>query len=52
MGMDAGQFPEAAQQPLEAEFWPWLFEKVHEVQDRMRASDEVVTDLVQRACTK
>lgn len=50
--MNAGQFPEAAQQPLEAEFWPWLLEKVHEVQDRMRASEEVVTDLVQRACTK
>jgi len=49
--IEAGQFPESARQPLMSDFWPWLFEEVHEKHDQMRAADEIVTEMVQRVST-
>lgn len=50
--IEAGQFPESAMQPLETEFWPWLFQRVHQVHDRMRVGDELAMGLVRDVSSK
>jgi hypothetical protein len=49
--IEAGQFPESARQPLMSDFWPWLFEKVHEKHDQMRAAEEIVDEMVMKVST-